>query len=519
MYNIKDLATPLLIGLLPIIHLWNHNWQDVFIFELYLPVCIITISIVSLFSVILFFTKNAKKSSLVSSLLIIMCLYFGYFINHQSNWFIKLRKFSAIFSLPTYITLWIVFFVFCTYKIIKSNKTDFLNIVFIFSITAFSISFLSLIKKYMHIKKSTETISPSQTISTHITEKPNIYYIILDEYPRDDVLLKIYNYKNDLTEFLKNKNFFIAEKSCSNYSMTQLSIPSSISMSYLTITKNDRNKSFYDNIDYSPSLYFEKSPAIKFLKKIGYYFACIHSGWGFTSHHSLADYINRNFFDSPLFDNFIDMSLFGAFKRKYCVKYIKKTLAQRVLNSISTLKHVNYPQPYFVLCHILCPHSPYIFTKNGTVKKTLPPLLHTFEDKHDLIEQIQFLNKKIKDCINTILSKSPNSIIIIQSDHGPYLSNSKYYNYETKPMKQYFLKERMGILNAYYFPTKNKPDIPNDITPVNSFSTILNFYFKTDFPSFKNICYWSTVPHPFSFTTYTPDFINAIPIPTNIESD
>ena len=64
--------------------------------------------------------------------------------------------------------------------------------------------------------------------------KPDIYYIILDGYSRDDTLLDFFDYDN--TPFLNEleaMGFYVARCSQSNYAQTQLSLSSSTNMVYL----------------------------------------------------------------------------------------------------------------------------------------------------------------------------------------------------------------------------------------------------------------------------------------------
>jgi hypothetical protein len=62
------------------------------------------------------------------------------------------------------------------------------------------------------------------------------------------------------------------------------------------------------------------------------------------------------------------------------------------------------------------------------------------------------------------------------------------------------MKERFSILNAYYLPNQNSIQIPEDITPVNTFPVIFNAYFGTHFETLQNHEYFATWENPFPFT-------------------
>ena len=58
---------------------------------------------------------------------------------------------------------------------------------------------------------------PSRT-GRLLKKAPDIYYIILDGYVRDDVLKDLFAYDNSgLIEYLRGRGFFVAEQSRSNY--------------------------------------------------------------------------------------------------------------------------------------------------------------------------------------------------------------------------------------------------------------------------------------------------------------
>ena len=54
---------------------------------------------------------------------------------------------------------------------------------------------------------------------------PDIYFIILDAYAREDILREIYNFDNsEFLDFMEDSGFYVAAKSISNYGQTGLSL-------------------------------------------------------------------------------------------------------------------------------------------------------------------------------------------------------------------------------------------------------------------------------------------------------
>ena len=111
--------------------------------------------------------------------------------------------------------------------------------------------------------------------------KPDVYYIILDMYGRDDVLKDRFSYDN--SEFLKELEelgFVVTPCSVSNYNMTELSLASSFNMNYLDTlgsqyTAGNRDRSGL------PSL-IHHSAVRGIFEKMGYRFINFESGFTFT---------------------------------------------------------------------------------------------------------------------------------------------------------------------------------------------------------------------------------------------
>ena len=65
---------------------------------------------------------------------------------------------------------------------------------------------------------------------------PDIYYIILDEYPNNESLKKNYGFDNtEFLTFLENSGFYVVNNSFSNYPTTIQSLSSSLNMEYLDV--------------------------------------------------------------------------------------------------------------------------------------------------------------------------------------------------------------------------------------------------------------------------------------------
>jgi hypothetical protein len=113
-------------------------------------------------------------------------------------------------------------------------------------------------------------------------------------------------------------------------------------------------------------------------------------------------------------------------------------------------------------------------------------------------DQSIFITRRIHETIDRILAESPEPpIIIVQSDHGSEL------NLDLESLKNTDLHERMGILNAYYFPDGRYEWLYDSISPVNSFRVMLNTYFGAYLPLLPDRSYFSTSSDPYRFIDVT----------------
>lgn len=110
---------------------------------------------------------------------------------------------------------------------------------------------------------------------------PDIYYIILDGYAREDTLNLIYDYDNDpFLAFLRDLGFHIVEASTSNYAQTVLSITSSLNMDYLDSLSRELDPD-PRNVSWLMPL-IRQSRVREFLELKGYQIVAFESGYEAT---------------------------------------------------------------------------------------------------------------------------------------------------------------------------------------------------------------------------------------------
>ena len=86
---------------------------------------------------------------------------------------------------------------------------------------------------------------------------------------------------------------------------------------------------------------------------------------------------------------------------------------------------------------------------------------------------VQCVFKRIKEFNEIILNKYPNSIIVIQGDHGPTFEDNKNMGSSKMPNMKY-INDRINIFNAAYLPEKCKNNFNKSLGTVGTIRLILH---------------------------------------------
>ena len=294
---------------------------------------------------------------------------------------------------------------------------------------------------------------------------PNIYHILLDAHPNLEGA-RLLGY--DLQPFYDELNklgFITFPTSRSNYCRTIWSVPSMLTMDYLSGDETRLKESTL----YSLS---QNNPVFDSLMQHGYQVQCA------TSHAmDLPRYPRRytKMFACSIKDTFVifmsqssilwnlKTDLFLNFKGNYrtthhaCLEWL-----------LSPLDH----QPMYRYAHILCPHPPFVFSDNASATYGLMVQDHTTNTDAKLIPQIRANIAGIDAMVLPILkqlTQQPNPpIIILHSDHGlrEFLNNVDFL---------------FGNLLALYIPDTWKSDA-KDLKFINLYRFILNHLFNDHRP-------------------------------------
>lgn len=477
----KYVLSPFLIVLFSFIHAYNYSYKWMLIADI-VDVCFYSLFITFVvYHGFKFIFKSGISAALFTSFIALLFFYVGFF----QDWVQKITGFYFQFRylIPvSFVILISVFFAIKKHKesgrIVKLNY--FLNILFLVYILV-DIGIISY-KKYtmphrrLTLMREGNRFLPDSTDKKN-TVKPDIYFLVFDEYSSSVSLKENYGFDNSgLDSFLLKKGFFISTHSKSNYTYTIFSISSTFHMNY-----------------------FNKVDHLKYPDDFGLAWARIYNNKVFYELQNAGyDMYNYSFFD---FKNY--PALNQSFSKQWALKYVfgksmkasfdylysfmnAKHYTKKLEHSLAEFeKAVDEPksEPKFIYFHVALPHTPYVFRANGEEKS---PKEYSGKDKiskQAYVEQVEFTNTVIKRVIDKLTASGRPKIIILEGDHG----NRFYPKTDSLDYAKYIAgKNTFKNLNAYYFYDKDYSKLYDSISPVNSFRVVFSQYLNKNFPLLKD---------------------------------
>lgn len=489
---------PFLISLLPVVSLLGHNIHEIQLASAGRP--LVTFIALPAFLVLAarLITKDWGRATLIASLLLLVLTSYGHLYA-----FLKQYEVAGVilgrhrFLLP----LALAAVIGSIWLILRTGRAPH-NLHWVLTISSFAAVLIPLFQITTFVLQQPQRFSIETDPSNPITsspqsseDSPDIYYIILDAYARADTLESWFEYDNsEFLSALEERSFYVADQSNSNYFGTAVSLASSLNMNYLQDLDIDLDQGIYPSNLREP---IRHSAVRQRLEALGYATVAFPTDY-YPTDLDDADYYLRpgltplqrfhitgrlNAFEGLLVRGtiaqaFLDLQILRESEvGTFIQEQLDEPRQQRreiVLSTLRLLETVpQFEEPTFTFAHILIPHGPYIFDRNGDIVSTEELESRTgshIADNNDYyLHQLIYTSQLITETVDTILSASNSPpIIIIQSDHGPEPDMDW-----TDPDPD-SLKARMAILNAYHVPENCREELYTTITPVNTFRVLFD---------------------------------------------
>jgi hypothetical protein len=504
---------PFFLALAPILYFYSHNQKELSLGIIFTPALIILV-IVFLFLFLLKLFLGLSKAALFTSFVVTVFFTYGFISSLLKQIYIP---FSGIVVGPHKILLPFLVLVLIVLLIkLHKSRSGFADLHrFLHIASSFLLAFqLFTVINYELTLPGTvgsRLVEPGKSQAPVADAKsPDIYYLILDGYAGNLILKDVYHYDNSAFQnFLRQSGFTVVDNAVSNYSQTHFSLPSSLNMTYLDAWI-EKSRPTGDMLPFYALI--SQNEVFSFVKNKGYRVINFSSGWGPTEFPAGADVnYNKSTFFRILGHELSLNEFYLVFLQTTALSpFIKDSLADtargRVIYTFDQLPEMPYVRgKKFVFAHIVIPHPPYLFDKDGhpVSDSDLELAGDSFSDRDHYLQQLQFATSRIQKVISEILARSQTPpVIVLQSDHGPSSILGHPYRWQ-RPFSEAGISERMHILNAYFLPSGGESSIYKGITPVNTFRVIFNYYFKSGFPLLPDKSYISDYKNVFEFFEVT----------------
>ncbi|MFW6116853.1 MAG: hypothetical protein ACOC6F_03920, partial [bacterium] len=335
-------------------------------------------------------------------------------------------------------------------------------------------------------------------------DRPDIYYIVLDQYGSLSTLQKHFDFDNSqFTDYLTSKGFYIASEARANYPRTFQSLASSLNMKHLTYLTDELGKDSSDQTVVYEML--QDYEIMQFLRSMGYTSMHFGSWWEPTRCNNYAD-VNFSMYPQEFSWMLYRTTILDPIGVKLDILDPRRMQQQLILRKFDELAEVPHAQgPKLVFAHILLPHEPFLFGPQGEMLTQEQVEART--DTENYLNQLAFANGKVKWLIDQILSESDRPpIIVLQADEGPLAGLHEFgEGIPWGELSNETLSAHMRIFSAYYLPdTDYETVLYPPVTPVNSFRIIFDHYFGTNYGLLEDKSFVFGDPgRPYSFIDVT----------------
>ncbi|MEO5594704.1 MAG: sulfatase-like hydrolase/transferase [Chitinophagaceae bacterium] len=430
----------------------------------------------------LLYRRNTGKAAVLTAFLLIIYFFFGAYHDFLLRHIPVTGRYSVLLPLLVFTLLIVIWRI----KKAQSLKRTiiFLNLVFLAYLL---IDGAMLLGNYIHPPASKFTVAGKTVYKpTANIEKPDIYFLIFDEYASSLSLRESYGYKNDLNLYLEQKGFHIQERSFSNYNYTPASIASILNMSFISGIKDSTVLTAKD-MNYCIEL-IKSNEVMKFFSWQGYQIINCSDFNVLNNPVAVSEQLlpikTRLITDNTLWSK-INKDIFwnfytGSFSVNWLI--VRRTYEvdqnnRQLLQMIKEQSRKKNTHPVFVFGHLYMPHQPFYYDKNNRLRdrqSIITDELHNPAAAY--LGYLSHVNLEIRELIDTIQHNTNHkSVIILMGDHGyrgKHIGEDLHQNYQN--------------LNAVYLPGKNYNLFYDSISGVNQFKTVLNTLFDQTIPLLKD---------------------------------
>lgn len=407
----KQLFSILSVCLYPNLFMYFQNVKEARIVDILpiMAVFIITAGIVLLITALIM--RDMTMAIACTNIIMIIVVNFEIL----SNLFSRLPH-KYIFTMITSCMIIMSFVVLLKKRKVAANLNFIVGLTFSALIVVNAVPAIPVIihKMFIEVDKS-EILSSIDSIELDTEEKPNIYYMIFDEYGGRRNLNEFFAYDNhDFLEFLAAYNFNISDTSRNEESLdTTVLVPNLLNLSYIV----------HESMIKEEKMAYMKEPELFKVMQYLNYDIVTCSCWHFLDNSmSIKNFEQQNLFEEKagyfVLKNSVFIHVYEYVQQQILNHKSEVELSmQSALQYYKELPYTNRSErPQACIGYFQAPHGPFFYRSDGTLNS--PEEYYNWLDNDTYIEYLKWINGNIQEIVESIIEHDSNSIIIIQSDHG-----------------------------------------------------------------------------------------------------
>jgi hypothetical protein len=508
---------PFLLGLFPVLYLWSANRAQVPAYVVIPPLLDTLVGLLVLFLAAYAIFRDVHRAALLTAVLSFAILAYGHFSN------LVLRLTDALEApdllLITGLLLIAILIVIVARRLGSPALSKALNLVtgaMVLMQVVVAAPYYLQMARLNNLAAGGSGLVENFTAATGDQPEPrrDVYFILLDNYGRQDDLLKRFGFDNsELVNALEERGFVFPDCAQGNYFWTAPAISSILNMDYL------------DELDIPEESYIKRgkygrmapliqnSEVLQRFKSYDYHVVTFRGFMGLIDIQNSDTYINYEeevaiderletrkfeslYWDTTLFPAFNDeVKVYPDLIEKYGPLILEeiedetesedvlepefRQVYEQNLYAFDALENIprEIESPKFVYAHIYSAHWPFMLRPDGSLRLPFTQKMTT----PGYVDAVRYTNSRILDAIDSILENSEiEPVIILQGDHSNgWVADDEWSG-----------ADRVKILSAYYLPGGGEQMLYDTISPVNNFRLVFKQYFGEDIELLPDINYY-----------------------------
>lgn len=454
------------------------NYGSVNSGEVMLLGLVILLSGALLFGIIYLFTRDVSFTSLLTFFIGLWYLFFGAMHDwvKSKTWLSFLHSYSVLLPVLLLATIaWVIFLK--RKKNIRVKLFTYLNVVLLVYCVIDSVSIVS--KYFAPAKKPANAVAFD---NSKVKAKPNVYFLLFDEYPGYKSLKDSFGYANDsLYNFMQQQQFKVLPV-FSNYNYTLFSMSAIFNMRYVDTNYSVSKLTEHDFQMRASEI--RNGAVFSIFKNMGYTvqnYSIFDIGDqdGVNSQNSFLPLHIQLLSDKILHNRILRTSGF-LFQNTIFNKqsWRKKALYQHDIDNQHSEALVKKSAaeksvvPKFCYAHFMLPHFPFYKDSAGNyINIELAGSTASINNKALFLSYLKYTNSVIRSLVDTITLNDPKAVVVVMSDHG-------YRNYNNSSYEPF----QFNNICFLRVPDNNIATYADNWSAVNFFRYLFNGQFGQQLP-------------------------------------